>query len=534
MIVSIWRQYKWKILLVAIMVMMATGGGILLRKRLSTSGEPVTADAREIQPDRIVHGVPVYEVKPKELVQDIVIKGSIEAVNAVKIKAPGVRKWWRYRLTYLIPEGKIAKKGEVLARFDTAEIDKWLKDQKESLVEMKEREITMQEDHKRDLENYHDGIEKWEGQIRDDKEKNKMEIKRLKQEIIDKTFGYNEKKRQHRINIEELQDAVEAAKRTYELKKLSNLQSKYASKVEKRKLELETEAIKEKIAKAERKIQIARSENQIELKEYLAKIKRAKDDLKQYQMRSSRTLRLYERKLQQAKRKYKSRTSYLKRKHDRFQRRIKKKDDEIKKYEISKNEYEVRAPRRGLVLYRIFWHDGSHSPPATGDTIRRNYAFMSLPYLKKMKSVIRVNEIDIIKLKTGLSVDITLPSHNNARFNGVLKTIANVATKKKGEDYKRFNAEIFFDESDPRLRPGLSTVNRILIAKYKDKIVVPVIGVYFDQGKNHCFVQLGPKRYRKQPVVVGDHNINQTIIRSGLSEGDIISMSPPPKEFQVK
>ncbi len=68
--------------------------------------------------------------------------GTLEAAVAYEIGPPSARDFWEYNLTWMIPEGSQVSEGDVIARFDTTELDDRLRQHRADL------ETTMQEREK--------------------------------------------------------------------------------------------------------------------------------------------------------------------------------------------------------------------------------------------------------------------------------------------------------------------------------------------------------------------------------------------------
>jgi multidrug efflux pump subunit AcrA (membrane-fusion protein) len=68
--------------------------------------------------------------------------GKLEAAVAYEVGPPSVRDFWEYNLTWMIPEGSYVKAGDVVARFDTTELDEQLREYQAEL------ETTLQEKEK--------------------------------------------------------------------------------------------------------------------------------------------------------------------------------------------------------------------------------------------------------------------------------------------------------------------------------------------------------------------------------------------------
>ena len=74
--------------------------------------------------------------------------GRLEAAVAYEIGPPSIQDFWEYNLTWMIPEGKRVQQGEVIARFDTTQIDEQLREHQAQL----EKSTQEREKEQRNLE----------------------------------------------------------------------------------------------------------------------------------------------------------------------------------------------------------------------------------------------------------------------------------------------------------------------------------------------------------------------------------------------
>lgn len=82
----------------------------------------------------------------KDVVIELVENGMLEAETATHIAAPNVNQ--ERKLTDLIPEGTIVKKGDVLAKFDTAKLEELLENLERSGLQARRKDIEMEEEIK--------------------------------------------------------------------------------------------------------------------------------------------------------------------------------------------------------------------------------------------------------------------------------------------------------------------------------------------------------------------------------------------------
>jgi len=96
------------------------------------------------------HNLPYDEarVHKGEFRETVEATGSLEAAVAFEIGPPSARDIWQYNLSWMIPEGTYVKKGDVIARFDTTDLDDELRRHRADL----ETTLQTREKEERNLE----------------------------------------------------------------------------------------------------------------------------------------------------------------------------------------------------------------------------------------------------------------------------------------------------------------------------------------------------------------------------------------------
>jgi len=100
---------------------------------------------------RLMHKQLPYEeveVVKEDFRETVEATGSLEAAVAFEIGPPSARDVWQYNLSWMIPEGTSVKKGDVIARFDTTDLDDELRRHRADL----ETTLQTREKEERNLE----------------------------------------------------------------------------------------------------------------------------------------------------------------------------------------------------------------------------------------------------------------------------------------------------------------------------------------------------------------------------------------------
>jgi HlyD family secretion protein len=89
------------------------------------------------------------------------------------------------------------------------------------------------------------------------------------------------------------------------------------------------------------------------------------------------------------------------------------------------------------------------------------------------------------------------------------------------------------NESEPRLRPGMSATVEIQVEERARALSVPVEAVFEKDGRTICYV-VTRRGLRPREVVLGPSNRDLVVIEKGLAEGDRVALrdpAAPPSDF---
>ncbi len=187
----------------------------------------------------------------------------------------------------------------------------------------------------------------------------------------------------------------------------------------------------------------------------------------------------------------------------------------------------IRAPSEGILLQRLV-NPGDPVVPLTS-----YQAGTDLATLADMSNLVfkgTVDEIDVGKLKTGMSVRLKIGALPDQAVTGKLTRIAPQAIEK--DNAKLFEVEIEMDPvEDIVLRAGYSANADIVIREKKNILLVPERLVIFEDDGAKTFVEVPgdtPEAApRKVEVAVGLSDGLNIEVTSGLAEGEELVQRPP-------
>ncbi len=185
------------------------------------------------------------------------------------------------------------------------------------------------------------------------------------------------------------------------------------------------------------------------------------------------------------------------------------------------NKFIIRAPKSGMVIYYREWGGEKRK---VGSTISPwDLTVATLPDLSVMQSKTYVNEIDISKILKGQKVRVGVDAFPDKAYTGEVTDVSNIGEQLKNTDAKVFEVMVRVNESDPILRPAMTTSNQIITATFADTLFIPIEAMFGSDTLIYVYRTNGTR----QVIVPGDMNDNFVIVSAGLSEGDGLYLSKP-------
>lgn len=140
--------------------------------------------------------------------------------------------------------------------------------------------------------------------------------------------------------------------------------------------------------------------------------------------------------------------------------------------------------------------------------------------LTELFAQIRIPSIQFAKVHDGSQVKIKVASFPDQVFNASVTRISGQADPATG------NVVVFakIDNSDVKLRPGLSCQASVTLSEIVDALVIPLAAVADNAGTPVVTLVKDGKAYERE-VIVGIETQSQVQILSGLSVGDTVAIS---------
>ena len=451
-----------------------------------------------LRDDAALSAIPIAAAQRGTLTLNIVESGTLQAVQSVTLASE--IKSDRAKIAKIAPEGTYVKAGELIIEFDKAPFEDELRKLRFDLTQSEAAIVAATENLKLQ-------------QAKNDADLKEAEANIAASEAELKNIEAGEgviKLRELEMDVERAASAFEQAEqKVADLKEM--LTSGFITQNELTNAEAELKEITSKYQFAKQKHQIfVEFTRPTDIEKARRAARESTERLQQLRDMAERLISLQQANLQKEEANLQG-----------LQEKYKTALDELRKTTIY-------APIPGLVIYNDIPASGKARKIQVGDAVWSHQGLISLPDISRMMVETNVREVDIHKVALGQQAQIQVDAYPDAAFTGTVHLIGSLATAEQNQptSTKYFEVQIALNESDDRLRPGMTARVEILIDRFEQVLYVPLEGVFEKSGQKVCYV-VHEKEAEERPVTVGKFNRDAIIIEEGLAEGEQIYLQDP-------
>ena len=195
---------------------------------------------------------------------------------------------------------------------------------------------------------------------------------------------------------------------------------------------------------------------------------------------------------------------------------------------------EVRADVPGIVVYKDVFFGSEQRKPQVGDQVWANQPLLILPDISRMVVETRVRETDVHKVEKNQNVTVRVQAYPDLKLTGKVTLVGTLAQEEKERrGVKFFGVTIQINESEPRLRPGMTAAIEIQVERRDQTLRVPLEAVFERDGRHLCYVATRRGLVARE-VVLGPSNRDFVVVEKGLRKGDRVALRDPaaaPSDF---
>lgn len=490
-----------------------------------------------------------YTVERGEIVVEVSESGAVEPVRVVEIKSrvPGRIE------ALLVDEGAVVERGQLLARIDPREIQQQVEQggaQVESARAQAQRaQIALE------LEAEQARLQLRQAQIRYEQAKREAEAQPHLTQAALKNAAAELRTAQENLRllqevrhpqervelanaIRDAETRLQEAQRNYQ--RLQNLLEKgYVSRQQVDAAHTQLVAAESQLRNLQQRQQQLAEQHAIELANARARVEAAQAELERARTNAIQD-ELKRQALEAAHTELENARARLRaiemRRLELQQARASEKQalSQFENLRIQLAETDVRAPIRGVVTRRYREVGELVMSGTTG--FGEGTPILQVADLSQMRVKLNLNELDVAKVRVGMPVEITVDALPNRRFTGTVRKIAPAAQSNPqggALGVVKFAVEVYLDQADPALRPGMTARCRIIVARNPNALRLPLEAIGKENGKEYVLRLVpnqttpeGMPQTEKLFVKIGLRSARYAEILEGVKEGDRVQKPP--------
>lgn len=444
---------------------------------------------------------PVFEVRKGPLKINIIESGTIRPRDQKILRN---ELWDISTILWIVEEGEVVKKGDLLFELDATQ---WERDLQASKLELQNDEAQ--------YISARENLQIVKNQADADVEQAELNLKFAEQDLnkyISGEYPKQLKEAEAAITIakEELNQAQEELKWSKIL-----YEEKYFSLSELQQDELTAQKAKLNLELAQEELELLKNFT------HQRQLDQLKSDLRQAEMAYEREVRSASASITEASARYFWRGE-----------RFEEEKEDYRRMEEMVAKAKMYAPIDGVALYASSvmedWEDDEDRIRVGADVDERR-EIIFLTAAEEYNVDILVQETDLNKIEAGLPVTITADALPEETFKGVVHYVSPLPNQRQqylNPNLKVYNTDIQITSDVSSLRSGMSCKAEIVVDEYEDVVYVPIQAVVRVNNQPVVYVKNGGQ-IEMRPVAIGLDNTTMIHIKDGLDEGEVVLLKPP-------
>jgi HlyD family secretion protein len=191
----------------------------------------------------------------------------------------------------------------------------------------------------------------------------------------------------------------------------------------------------------------------------------------------------------------------------------------------------ILAPSDGVVTLLPNWRSSNWNNLQDfkeGDRAWPGAGIAELPDVSSLYVSARVDEVERGRMKLGHGGIVRVEAVPDRELKARVENISALAKA----DFttwpppRNFDLRVALDDTDPRLRPGMTATVRVAVERVPNVLLVPAEAVFNSAGQDVVYV-LARGGIERRPVVVERRNADRAAIKQGLRPGERVALEDP-------
>lgn len=189
---------------------------------------------------------------------------------------------------------------------------------------------------------------------------------------------------------------------------------------------------------------------------------------------------------------------------------VRQEERELRDLEAQIEGLDIKATMDGIV---------ANVEAKPGTTVQPGQWFGSIFNTASMRMWVQVDDIDVLLVKTGAPVRVTVDAVPGKAFSGTVEYVGMMGKDESGVTQFQVTISV---EGGPELRPGMQANARIEGGSAQGVLLVPLEAIFEEDGQAKVEVLLPKSVTKVVPVELGLMNDRVAEVKGGLAEGDLV------------
>jgi RND family efflux transporter MFP subunit len=207
----------------------------------------------------------------------------------------------------------------------------------------------------------------------------------------------------------------------------------------------------------------------------------------------------------------------------------KKSQFDVQRAERALSQMTLRAPSPGIISLLQHWSGSNMTAYHPGDRAWPGAPIAELPDATTLRISARVDETERGRLAPKQSVTVQLNAIPDRQFTGHIEQIGAIASMDFSSGWpitRNFMLEISLDQTDPRIKPGISGQVTVLVDRVANAITIPAQAIFQRSGKNVAYVWRGTQ-FEERTIDVARRSGDKILVAKGVNAGDQVALRDP-------
>ncbi|MFZ0734948.1 MAG: efflux RND transporter periplasmic adaptor subunit [Candidatus Sulfotelmatobacter sp.] len=202
---------------------------------------------------------------------------------------------------------------------------------------------------------------------------------------------------------------------------------------------------------------------------------------------------------------------------------------DVERAERSLAQMTLRAPSAGTISLLQHWSGSGMSTYRPGDHAWPGAAIAELPDASTLRISARVDETERGRLAAKQAVTVQLNAIPDRQFTGHIEQIGEIASLDFSSGWpitRNFMLNVVLDQTDPRLKPGITGEITVAVDKVPNAITIPAQALFQKSGQNVAYVWHGGQ-FEERTIEVGRRSGDKVLVAKGVAAGEQVALRDP-------